>query len=56
MPGPNPLSECHEGPEAAKRFDAEVNFVLSVPRLLIERRERRIARRSTPKRRIRPVY
>ena len=34
------LPECHEGPEAAKRFDAELNFVLSVPRPLIERRQR----------------
>ena len=34
------LPECHEGPEAAKRFDAEVGFVLSVPRPLMERRER----------------
>jgi len=34
------LPECHEGPEAAKRFDSELSFVLSVPRPLIERRER----------------
>lgn len=40
MPDPHPLPECHEGPDAAKRFDAEVDFVLSVPRSLIERRQR----------------
>jgi hypothetical protein len=34
------LPECHEGPEAAKRFDSELGFVLNVPRPLIERRER----------------
>ena len=48
-----PLPECHEGPEAAKRFDAEVGFVLSVPRPLIERRERAYRKKveANPKRR-----
>jgi hypothetical protein len=40
MPDTEPLPECHEGPEAAKRFDSELSFVLSVPRPLIERRQR----------------
>jgi len=34
------LPECHEGPEAAKRFDSEVQFLLNVPHSLIKRRER----------------
>jgi hypothetical protein len=34
------LPECHEGTEAASRFDSEVRFLLSVPSKLIERRER----------------
>jgi len=37
---PATLPECHEGPEAAAHFDSEVRFLLSVPRPLIERRER----------------
>jgi hypothetical protein len=41
MPDPDgSLPECYEGPEAAKRFDSELSFVLSVPRPLIERRQR----------------
>jgi hypothetical protein len=35
-----PLPECHEGPEAFRRFDDAVRQALSVPRSLIERRER----------------
>lgn len=40
------LPECHEGPEAAKRFDSEVRFLLSVPHSLIERRERAYRKKS----------
>jgi hypothetical protein len=56
-----PLPECNEGPEAASRFDAEVGFVLSVPRSLIERRERAYRKkvdanpnRRGPKRKVKP--
>jgi hypothetical protein len=35
-----PLPECHEGPEAFKRFDAFVGSVLAVPHSILERRER----------------
>jgi hypothetical protein len=56
-----PLPECHEGPEAAKRFDAEVGRILSVPRALIERRERAYRKkvdanpnRRGPKRKVNP--
>jgi hypothetical protein len=35
-----PLPECHEGPEAFRRFDDAVRQALSVPHSLIERRER----------------
>jgi len=56
-----PLPECHEGPEAAKRFDSELSFVLSVPRPLIERRGRAYRKkvnanpnRRGPKRKVKP--
>jgi hypothetical protein len=56
-----PLPECHEGPEAAKRFDMEVGFVLSIPRHLLERRERAYRKkvdanpnRRGPKRKVNP--
>lgn len=56
-----PLPECHEGPEAAKRFDVEMDRVLSVPRALIERRERAYRKkvdanpnRRGPKRKVKP--
>jgi len=55
------LPECHEGPEAAKRFDSELSFVLSVPRPLLERRERAYRKkvdanpnRRGPKRKVKP--
>jgi hypothetical protein len=62
MPDPEvSLPECHEGPEAAKRFDSELSFVLSVPRQLIERRERAYRKkvdanpnRRGPKRKVKP--
>jgi hypothetical protein len=62
MPDPDvSLPECNEGPEAAKRFDSEMGFVLSVPRSLIERRERAYRKkvdanpnRPGPKRKVRP--
>jgi hypothetical protein len=41
-----PLPECHEGPEAATRFDSEMRFLLSVPRPLIERRARAYQKKS----------
>ncbi len=34
------LPECHEGPDASRRFDAEVGFLLSVPRATIQQREK----------------
>jgi len=37
---PATLPECHEGPEAFRRFDDAVRQALSVPHSLIERRER----------------
>lgn len=61
MPDASQLPECHEGPEAARRFDAEVDFILSVPHSLIERRERAYRKkveanpnRRGPKRKIKP--
>jgi hypothetical protein len=61
MPGTEPLPECHEGPEAAKRFDSELSFVLNVPRPLIKRRERAYRKkvdanpnRRGPKRKVKP--
>jgi hypothetical protein len=35
-----PLPECHEGPEAFRRFDEGVKQILSVPRSTLVRRER----------------
>jgi hypothetical protein len=56
-----PLPECHEGPEAATRFDSEIRFLLSVPKPLIERRERAYRKKSEanpnrrgPKRKVTP--
>jgi hypothetical protein len=34
------LPDCHEGPEAFERFDATMSALLSVPKSLIERRQR----------------
>jgi hypothetical protein len=34
------LPDCHEGPEASDRFDSMVEFLLAVPRSLLERRQR----------------
>jgi hypothetical protein len=47
------LPECHEGPEAFRRFDDSVRRALSVPRALIERRERAYQKKvdANPKRR-----
>jgi len=56
-----PLPECHEGPEAFKRFDALVDSVLAVPRATLVRRERAYRKkveanpnRRGPKRALRP--
>jgi hypothetical protein len=45
--------ECHEGPEAFRRFDDAVRQALSVPHSLIERRERAYRKKveANPKRR-----
>jgi len=42
-----PLPECHEGPEAAKRFDKGLRQILSVPRYTLVRRERAYKKKST---------
>jgi hypothetical protein len=34
------LPECHEGPEAYRRFDATMSALLSVPKSLIARRQK----------------
>lgn len=56
-----PLPECHEGPEAFKRFDALVGSVMAVPHSLLERRERAYRKkveanpnRRGPKRKVKP--
>jgi hypothetical protein len=56
-----PLPECHEGPEAFRRFDDAVRQALSVPHSLIERRERAYRKkvdanpkRRGPKRKVKP--
>lgn len=56
-----PLPDCHEGPEAFQRFDALVDSVLTVPRSLIERRQRAYRKkvdanpnRRGPKRKVTP--
>jgi hypothetical protein len=61
MKNNTPLPECIEGQEAATRFDSEVRFLLSVPKPLIERRERAYRKKSDtnpnrrgPKRKITP--
>jgi hypothetical protein len=41
-----PLPECIEGPEAFRRFDEEVKFLLSVPHSTIARRERAYKKKS----------
>jgi hypothetical protein len=38
MEKPN-FPECHEGPDAAARFEEEVRFLLSVPHTALFRRE-----------------
>lgn len=43
---PATLPDCHDGPEAAARFDSEVRFLLSVPHSLIKRRERAYRKKS----------
>jgi hypothetical protein len=56
-----PLPVCHEGPEAFRRFDDSVRQALSVPRSVIERRERAYRKkvdanpnRRGPKRKVTP--
>jgi hypothetical protein len=41
-----PLPECIEGPEAYKRFDEEITFLMSVPHSTIVRRERAYKKKS----------
>ena len=55
------LPECHEGPEAGKRFDEGVRQILSVPRSTLVRRERAYKKkvetnpnRRGPKRKVKP--
>ena len=57
----NSLPECIEGPEAFRQFDAGVRRILSVPRSIIERRERAYRKkvdtnpnRRGPKRKVNP--
>lgn len=40
-----PLPECHEGPEAYRRFEEGVRQALSVPRSTLDRRERAYKKR-----------
>jgi hypothetical protein len=40
------LPDCHEGPEAFRRFDEGVRQMLSVPRSTIVRRERAYKKKS----------
>jgi hypothetical protein len=62
MPDPDKsFPECHEGPEAFRRFDDAVRQVLSVPHSLIERRERAYRKkvdanpnRRGPRRKVKP--
>jgi hypothetical protein len=56
-----PLPECHEGPEAFRRFDEGMRQLLTVPHSLIERRERAYRKkveanpnRRGPKRKVKP--
>jgi hypothetical protein len=56
-----PLPECHDGPQAAARFDALVRKILSVPHDEIMRREADYKRKSAlnpnrrgPKPRVKP--
>jgi hypothetical protein len=48
-----PLPECHEGPEAFRRFDEGSRQIFSVPHSTIERRERAYKKKAmqNPKRR-----
>ena len=55
------LPECSEGSEAAKRFDTEVRFLLSVPHATIARRAKAYRKkvddnpnRPGPKRKVKP--
>jgi len=57
----NELPELQEGPEAFKRFDDEVRFLLSVPRSMLMKREKayrakvdKNPNRRGPKRRVKP--
>jgi hypothetical protein len=43
---PTPLPECIEGPEALRRFDNEMKFLLSVPHSTLARRERAYKKKS----------
>jgi hypothetical protein len=56
-----PLPECHEGPEAFRRFDEGLRQLLTVPHSLIVRRERAYRKqvdanphRRGPKRKVKP--
>jgi len=57
----SPLPECHEGPEAFRRFDNAVRHALSVPHSTLVRRERAYRKkvdanpnRRGPKRKVKP--
>jgi hypothetical protein len=41
-----PLPECHEGPEAARRFDEGLRKILSVPHSTLVRREHAYKKKS----------
>jgi len=43
---PGTLPDCHEGPDAFKRFDEEVRFLLSVPHSILARRARAYKKKS----------
>jgi len=56
-----PLPECHEGPEAFRRFDRTVKALLAVPHSEIKRREAEYKKQSEanpnrrgPKRKAKP--
>jgi len=40
------LPDCREGSDAATHFDSEMRFLLSVPKAVIERRERAYRKKS----------
>jgi len=43
---PTPLPECHEGPEAFRRFDNVMRQILAVPHSTLVRRERAYKKKS----------